>query len=205
MSEQIFNQFLIGLGLSPEVEREPTGVGATGPLQGPTTAHVPGSNLSSTLPPGGYIPQKSGDPNYYPTTPKFDSRGFWHCAGTMAPTDATLPFALQALVPSGIVGTLGQNPGEMNTSVDVIATSGQWIKQGQVERNSLATNLWVWYPQAGDGVVIYQDKYIYVAGRDEKSANAWKAYMLSQGKKLACKNAVRLFQHPDYWVEVCSW
>jgi hypothetical protein len=112
----------------------------------------------------GYIAQKTGDPNYYATEPKFDSRGFWHSAGTMAPI--------------GFRSSGGQ--------------AGQWVKQGQVERNSLSTNFWVWYP-TDIAVLAKAGQYMYVVARDKKSLGTWKV----------CNDAIKVFQSPEYWVKVC--
>jgi hypothetical protein len=209
MNEQIFNPHLIGLGLSPESsEREPMGVGATGPSQGPTMAHVPGSNVSSALPGGGYIPQKSGDPNYYPTTPKFDSRGFWHCAGTMAPTDATLPGV--SLLPRGVASVAGL--GQIGSAFFV----GRWVKQGQVQRNGLATNLWVWYPKGNDVPIVSSDTGSYFIGNDANLVRNTVYTFLTAGivgsttlaglgqqitpVRKSDIHPKRLFSNPDYWV-----
>jgi hypothetical protein len=90
-----------------------------------------GAKASSTS--HGYIAQKSGDPNYYATTPKFDSRGFWQAAGSNPPREP----------PKGSPAT---------------PTQGEWLQQGTTIRNGQTTPLWVWYPPKDKPVIFGKNK-----------------------------------------------
>jgi hypothetical protein len=96
---------------------------------GATRLVDPAPQSSSTAP--HLVPQTGGDPNYYPTAPQFDSRGFWHSAGSFSP-----------------VGSPKGNP--------TTPSQGEWVKQGTTTRNGLSTPVWVWYPPSGNKPVLLE-------------------------------------------------
>jgi hypothetical protein len=95
-----------------------------------------------------------GDPNYYATRPQFDSRGFWHSAGSSAPYET----------PSGDPET----PAE-----------GQWVAQGKTTRNGQSTTTWIWYPPNHKTITIGTHRpgdTIYTISRSRPSGSSLKLF-----------------------------
>jgi hypothetical protein len=75
------------------------------------------------------VPQAKGDPNYYATSPVFDSSGFWHAAGTNPPPKAP-------------------------TGTPITPSDGEWLQVGSVRRNGQSTTFWVWYPPKDKSITL---------------------------------------------------